>query len=374
MPVSIYVHIPFCRRKCNYCAFYSKVSGEEEKKIYVNALTKEIETGADGEICRTIYFGGGTPSTLTLNQISKIFSTIAKNFKVEKNAEITIEVNPGTVDEIYLKSLRETGFNRISVGIQSFDDKFLKIAGRIHDSKTGIETVRLAKKFFDNVNFDLIQGLPGQKLSDVERDLKFVAELNPEHISLYDLEIDEGTKFFELERAGKLKNLPDEKSCAEMYDLICDTLPSFGYRHYEISNFSKPGFESRHNSGYWTGEKYFGFGAAAHSYNGNFRTSNISSVAGYAEKIFAGESVSEIEEVVTKKNAIEEFCFLGLRMTEGISKKIFAEKFDEDIFKIYGEVIEKNLKFGLLEISGDKIRFTRRGMKLGNSVFADFLL
>ena len=217
-----------------------------------------------------------------------------------------------------------------------------------------------------------MQGLPDQTIEDVKRDLKFVSELNPEHISLYELEIDEGTKFYELNEYEEL-NLPGEEICAEMYDLICDTLPKFGYRHYEISNFAKPGFESRHNSGYWTGRKYFGFGAAAHSYDGNFRRANVSDISTYTEKILTGGEFWKFEEIVTKKNAEEEFCFLGLRMIDGISTKKFTEKFGESIFKVYGEVIKKHIDAGLLVVDGENLKLTGRGLKLGNFVFSDFL-
>ncbi len=369
---SVYIHIPFCRRKCNYCAFYSKVSGKVERENYVDALVKEIENRAKGENVSTIYFGGGTPSILSLNLLEKILAAVFKNFEVDPAAEITIEANPGTVSKNSLKSLRKIGFNRISLGVQSFNDEILKTLGRIHDSETAIESIFLAKNFFENVGFDLMQGLPDQTIEDVKRDLKFVSELNPEHISLYELEIDEGTKFYELNEYEEL-NLPGEEICAEMYDLICDTLPKFGYRHYEISNFAKPGFESRHNSGYWTGRKYFGFGAAAHSYDGNFRRANVSDISTYTEKILTGGEFWKFEEIVTKKNAEEEFCFLGLRMIDGISTKKFTEKFGESIFKVYGEVIKKHIDAGLLVVDGENLKLTGRGLKLGNFVFSDFL-
>ena len=369
----IYIHIPFCERKCNYCAFNSKIGGAAEKSFYVDALIKEINLRGDFSEVETIYFGGGTPTTLNLAQLEKIICAVDKNFRVDKRSEITIEANPGTVDENYLRGLRALGFNRLSLGIQSFDDGLLKILGRIHDSQAAIETVELAKKFFSNVSVDLMYGLPCQTLDNLRRDLERVKNLDVAHVSIYGLEVEEGTKFFELAREGKL-NLPAENICADMYDLITETLPTFGYRRYEISNFAQKNFESRHNVGYWTGKKYFGFGAGAHSFDGELRTSNVRDVATYTKKICAGENVSEVEEVVTRRAAMEEFCFLGLRMIDGISAQRFEKIFGAKIFDVFGAVIDKNRRDGLLIVDGDKIFLTARGLALGNEVFADFLL
>ncbi|MBR3050339.1 MAG: radical SAM family heme chaperone HemW [Selenomonadaceae bacterium] len=391
----IYIHVPFCERKCNYCAFNSKRGDEAEKISYVEALIEEINFRGDNSKVETIYFGGGTPTTLTLNQLEKILCAVNKNFRVDAQAEITIEANPGTVLSIrnvelgignyygaksiphssflipncfYLCGLKVLGFNRLSLGVQSFDDALLKILGRIHDSRTAIETIALAKNFFVNVSLDLMYALPCQTLNHLRRDLDRVKNLDVRHVSIYGLEIEEGTKFFELARAGKL-NLPDENTCADMYDLITETLPAFGFNRYEISNFAVKNFESRHNIGYWTGKKYFGFGAGAHSFDGKQRTSNVRDVATYIKKNF-----SIVEEVVTPQAAMEEFCFLGLRMTEGISARTFEKNFGKNIFDVFGGVIDKNRRLGLLEVDGDKIFLTARGMSLGNEVFADFLL
>ena len=368
----IYIHVPFCERKCNYCAFNSKVSGAAEKNSYVDALIKEINLRGQCKV-ETIYFGGGTPTTLTLAQLEKIICAVRENFLVDEHAEITIEANPGTVDENYLRGLKSLGFNRLSLGVQSFDDALLKILGRIHDSRSAIETVELAKKIFDNVSVDLMYGLPNQTLDKLRRDLNAIKNLDVAHVSIYGLEIEEGTKFFELFRAGKLLP-PDENLCADMYDLITTTLPTFGYHRYEISNYAKKNFESRHNLGYWSGKNYFGFGAGAHSFDGKLRTSNIRDVANYIEKICAGENISVVEEIVTRQAAMEEFCFLGLRKVAGISAQDFEKKFGVKIFSVFGEVINKNHKLGLLALDADRIFLTERGLALGNEVFADFLL
>ena len=369
----VYVHIPFCRRKCFYCAFNSKVGGAKEITNYVDALTKEIKNRAAYEKVGTIYFGGGTPSILQLDELKKIFCEIENNFDVDKSAEITIEVNPGTVDEKFLCGLKEIGFNRLSVGVQSFSDELLKNIGRIHNSKTAIQTVESAKKFFDNISLDLMYGLPNQTLEDLKISVELAASLQVEHISIYGLEIEEGTKFFELLADEKL-NLPSDEICSDMYDFITEKLPALGYERYEISNFAKKNFESRHNLGYWRGRKYFGFGASAHSYDGNFRTSNICSVEDYIKKICAAEKISEVEEIVTRQAAMEEFCFLGLRTVKGISEKIFAEQFGENIFAVYGDVIKKYSALGLLKNLDGRIFLTEAGMKVSNIILADFLL
>lgn len=371
---SIYIHIPFCKKKCNYCSFNSKIGDENEIENYVDALTKEIKNfRADSEKICTIYFGGGTPSLLKIHQLKKIFDVAATKFSVEKNSEITIEANPGTVDEKFLYELKKIGFNRLSLGVQSFDDKILKILGRIHDSKTAIETVQTAQKFFENISLDLMYGLPLQKFSDLKNSVEVAVNLDIQHISIYGLEIEPNTNFGKLFAEGKL-NLPSDELSEKMYDFISETLPKFGYRRYEISNFAKKNFESRHNLGYWTGRKYFGFGAGAHGYNGKFRTSNILNVKEYTEKIFADENISEIEEIMTKKAAMEEFCFLGLRIADGIETKLFEKNFGENIFEVYGKVIEKNISLGFIKNFDGKIFLTPEGMKFGNLVFADFLL
>ena len=368
--ISVYIHIPFCKKKCNYCAFNSKIGGEEEISNYVDALIAEILNSEPAEVT-TIYFGGGTPSILNLLQIKKIFTALKKKFNFDANAEITIEINPGTVDENFLRGLRELGFNRLSIGVQSFSDRLLKIIGRIHDAKTAIETVLSAKKFFSNISLDLMYGLPSQTLAELESSVEIFSDLDVQHISIYGLEIEEGTKFF---AEKDFLNLPSDETCSDMYDFITEKIPALGFERYEVSNFAKKNFESRHNVGYWTGREYFGFGAGAHSYKKNLRTSNTKNVADYIKKIRAGEKFFEVEEVVTDQAAIEEFCFLGLRMAKGISIKNFADRFGRNIFEIYGAVFEKYFKLNLLKVEGDRIFFTPHGFKVSNIILSDFLL
>ena len=359
----IYIHIPFCVRKCHYCAFNSKVGGESERAAYVEALIREINLRGDASTVETIYIGGGTPTTLALEQLERIICAVARSFNVSTCAEVTIEANPGTVDAAYLRGLRALGVNRLSLGVQSFDDALLKTLGRIHTARAAIETVELAENFFDNVSVDLMYGLPGQTLEDVRGDLERVKALDVAHVSIYGLEVEEGTRFYDMGVTI------DENLCADMYDLITATLPAQGYRRYEVSNFAKAGFESRHNVGYWTGKRYWGFGAGAHGFDGALRTSNVRDVAAYISG-----AAPVLEEVVTRQAAMEEFCFLGLRMTDGVSAQIFNWRFGASIFEVFGAVIDKNQRLGLLGVDGDRIYLTARGMALGNEVFADFLL
>ena len=364
----IYIHVPFCVRKCNYCAFNSAVASSADKSLYVDALIREINRRGDSSTVETIYFGGGTPTTLTLAQLEKIFDAVTKSFHVDNRAEVTIEANPSTVNENFLRGLRSLGFNRLSLGVQSFDDALLKIIGRLHDSQTAIDTISMAEKFFGNVSIDLMYGLPTQTLETLRRDIDRVKNSGVQHVSIYGLEVEPGTKFF---FDGVTV---DENLCADMYEFITQTLPTVGFRRYEISNFAIAGFESRHNLGYWTGKKYFGFGAGAHGFDGKIRMSNVRDTSTYVQKIFAGEDVSTVEEIVTRQAAMEEFCFLGLRTVDGISAQTFAKNFDAQIFDVFGSVVEKNIRLGLLALDGDRIFLTQRGMALGNEVFADFLL
>lgn len=369
--MQIYIHIPFCLKKCNYCAFNSKTFSVDEVENYVDVLTAEIKNRSAFENIETIYFGGGTPSILNIKQFEKIFAALNKNFLIKKNAEITAEINPGTVTENFLRDLKNLGVNRLSIGCQSFNDNLLKILGRIHGAKTALETVSTAKKFFDNISVDLMYALPEQTLKNLRDDLKIVSALDIQHISIYGLEIEEGTKFF---AEKNILNMPSDDLIAEMYDFITEKIPALGFERYEISNFAKKNFKSWHNSGYWTGKNYFGFGAGAHSFIKNIRASNEKNVATYIKKVRAGEKISEVEEILTEKNFMEEFCFLGLRMTEGISAKIFQERFNADIFDIYGAILKKYFKLNLLNFDGDRIFFTARGFKISNMILADFLL
>ncbi|MBR1581289.1 MAG: radical SAM family heme chaperone HemW [Selenomonadaceae bacterium] len=369
----IYIHIPFCVRKCKYCAFFSVPNRAELYQPYVDALCVELERRATNEPVETIYIGGGTPTVLSIAQLDRIVATINRLYSLAPNVELTVEANPGTIDRHYLKQLRSLGVNRISIGVQSFDDRLLRSIGRIHTVRDAIEIVSDAKSIFDNVSVDMIYSLPHQTLDDVKRAIDQIKRLDVEHVSSYGLELEEGSEFYRLHAEGRLP-LPTEELDEAMYDYVTTELPRLGYRRYEISNFAKPGFESRHNLGYWSDAKYLGLGAGAHSYDHVERRSNVEDVVAYIEGINNGRDVSTLEETITREIAVEEFCFLALRKADGIDRRHFQKKFDTAIEKIFGSVIDELALDGLIAVDDDRIRLTERGMKLGNIVFAEFLL
>ena len=378
--MQIYIHIPFCRAKCRYCAFNSIVAQGDLIEEYVNALCMEIEQSAQNQKINTVYFGGGTPSILTIEQLSKILDALHKKYDFSRCKEFTLEANPGTVDKIYLADLKSLGINRLSLGVQSFDDDLLHALGRIHNSQEATEIVKTAVSIFDNVSVDLMYDLPNQTVEILQRTLNIAMTLNIQHISIYGLEIEAGTEFGKLYNSGCLK-LPNDDESNEMYEIISKTLPRRGFKRYEISNYAIEGFESRHNLGYWSDVEYLGLGAGAHSYIKNhtespfgLRLSNISNVKEYVNGIKCGLNIKQTEEVLTQKSAMEEFCFLALRKAEGINLKRFKEKFKISIYNIYSNVIDKLKHERLIEISNDYIKLNEKGMKYGNHAFAEFLI
>ena len=382
MQAGVYLHIPFCRSRCSYCAFQTEVykSGEAVER-YVSALTKEIENFQlqKSEIRNpkskisidTVYFGGGTPSLLTPNQLEKILNTICKNFSVSTDAEITLEINPATVT---LKSLQEykiLGVNRASFGAQTFDDTELKRLGRRHSAQDVRETIELLRKAgFANVSFDLIAGLPRQSLKDWEKNLDEALRLAPEHLSLYLLEIHEATPLAEQIRSGR-QPLPDEELAAEMYELMLEKVATKGFEQYEISNFCQSGFESKHNSKYWLCEPVFAFGCSAHSFDGTkIRWANERDRVKYVEAIESkGAAVSEQNEI----NAQSEFVFLGLRLTKGVCLDEYKNRFGIDLREEYAEELKLLEEAELIEFDKNRLKLTRRGFLFSNEVFSVFV-
>lgn len=369
-PLEIYVHIPFCVKKCNYCDFLSAPSTKEEQQEYVESLCRQIRSY--GELAKayriiSIFIGGGTPSILEPEQIKEIFRALKETFFIEESAEITIEINPGTVTEEKFKAYRQAGINRLSIGLQSVDDEELEILGRIHSYKDFLETYRMARKEqFDNINIDLISAIPGQTVESWKNTLQKVAELKPEHISAYSLIIEEGTPFYEIygeegggEFCGKdaVKKLPDEDSERKMYQDTKQVLKSYGFSRYEISNYAKEGYECRHNLGYWNRTEYLGIGTGAASLMNHTRW-----VQG------------EEPEKLSKANEMEEYMFLGLRKMEGVSKNRFEEEFGVSMEEIYGNVLKEMIAKELLETDGDFIKLTERGIDVSNYVMSEFLL
>ena len=377
----IYAHIPYCMKKCAYCDFVSSPVGKStrtEMEDYAAALRAEILREVPPLRTRfgdatTLYIGGGTPTALPAPLLTGILTALIR--AAGTPAECTVEANPGTVDEVYLAQISAAGANRLSLGVQSFDDRLLRVIGRIHTAEEAERAFRAARRAgFTNISLDLMYGLPTQTLDDLRQSVDETLALAPEHISVYGLIVEEGTPFAAAEAAGRLA-LPSEDAAEEMYDFLMEELPAHGYRRYEISNFARAGFESRHNLGYWRNVPYLGVGAAAHGYVDGERWRNESDTAAYIRAVRAGGRVRTPEDGErTARNAMEEYAFLALRTAEGIDAADFQRTFGVGIDVIYGAVIAHYEKKGLLRSSEGHITLTAAGMKTGNEVFASFLL
>ena len=372
IPLELYVHIPFCVRKCQYCDFLSGPSDEETKDRYIEALLKEIraaEHTEDYEIV-SVFIGGGTPSALKAEAIASIMRTLQEQFFFCEDAEVTIEANPGTVAFEKLTIYRNVGINRLSLGLQSTDAEELKLLGRIHSYEEFLKSYEWAREAgFSNINIDLMFAIPGQTGEAWRQHLYQVAELNPEHISAYSLIIEEGTPF-----AEQNLDLPDEDTEYQMYEDTAEILERYGYRQYEISNYAKQGYMCRHNAGYWQRREYLGFGLGASSLYGGMRFSNTHQMQEYLKESRNPDQIRQDVTVLSRNERIEEFMFLGLRMTEGISEKKFEENFDVRLMDVYGDILQKYEETGFMEHIETKWRLTRKGIHVSNHILADFLL
>lgn len=380
--LELYVHIPFCVRKCEYCDFLSAPAGADTQQEYVRNLLLEIEQKGvrctDYEVT-TIFFGGGTPSILKAGWIADILDAIHRNFKVRKDAEITIECNPGTLTFEKLSIYKSAGINRISVGLQSASDAELRELGRVHTYEDFLKSYDLIrKKGFSNVNIDLMAALPGQTLKSYEQTMRRVLALKPEHISAYSLIIEEGTPFYEKyeadellrEKGEKPQILPSEETERLMYERTKELLLAHGYERYEISNYARKGYACRHNVGYWRRENYLGFGLGSASLLENERFHNTTDLTDY----LGGDYLAYEQEKLDKKSQMEEFMFLGLRMTEGISTECFRQTFGLTVELVYGPVLEQQIADQLLRKEDGRIFLTERGLDVSNYVMAQFLL
>lgn len=368
----IYFHIPFCRSRCSYCDFATDVyKNAETVERYVSALTTEIENFPHQNIAaETIYFGGGTPSLLSPKQLEKILATIHKRFSVNRNSEVTMEMNPATVTLEVLKEYKKLGINRASFGAQTFDDTELKRLGRKHTAQDVRETIELLRNAdFENVSFDLIAGLPRQTLKNWERNLDEALKLKPEHLSLYLLEVHEGTPLAEQIRSQR-QPLPDEDLAVEMYKMMLDKIAEKSYVQYEISNFSLPGFESRHNSKYWLCEPVYAFGVSAHSFDGITRYANERDTNRYVSMIESGASSKVFCEISDLKS---EKIFLGLRLTKGIDLYAYEKLYGINLRKEYAADLARLEDVNLIEFAGHNLRLTRKGMVYSNEVFSTFV-
>lgn len=367
----LYIHIPFCVRKCAYCDFLSASGSEEAKASYTEALLREIEAvKTEKREVSSIFVGGGTPSALSPSLMGDIFEKIHKSFSVAPDAEITIEANPGTLSKEKLFLYRNVGINRLSLGLQSPEAAELKSLGRIHTYEEFLESFSLAREAgFQNINVDLMCALPDQTYEGWIRNLRKVAALHPEHISAYSLIIEEGTPF-----AKRKLNLPDEDTEYRMYEDTAGILAEYGYEQYEISNYAKKALACQHNVGYWTRKEYLGLGLGAASLWGNQRFSNTSDFSAYLKDSDSPEKIRENRETLSLEDEMSEFMFLGLRMTEGVSKAEFLEGFGTPIESVYGNVLDKYKSVGLLEEKEGRIFLTRAGIHVSNGVMAEFLL
>lgn len=427
--LGLYIHIPFCEKKCAYCDFLSSPADEETKESYFNALLKEIKsyrTRTRGYTVPTIFIGGGTPSCFPASYIQRILEEIRQAFSVEEDRlEATIEANPGTLTMEKLKTYRNAGINRISIGLQSADNKELILLGRIHTYEQFRENYFLAREAgFQNINIDLMSALPGQTLNSWENTLYRITELNPEHISAYSLIVEEGTPFYDQfgEHGKRVNELPDEDTDRLMYHKTKEILQNQGYHRYEISNYAKPGYESRHNCSYWIGTQYLGLGLGASSLLNGVRIKNTQDLKQYIkncehngignrnnanraeEQIEIGvdnreenrnkvknknsiENQAEIETInqdylgiqeeyqrLSKKEQIEEFMFLGLRMCKGVSKTDFRKRFYVNMEEVYPELLERLEREKLVKSDKNRIWLTEYGIDISNMIFSEFLL
>lgn len=372
--LSIYIHIPFCLKKCFYCDFnsYPYLDMVDD---YLDALFFEIRRYKDlKRPIKTLYIGGGTPTVLNEKRLYQLIDTLYKNFKIIKDAEFTVEANPETMTKEKIKVLKRTGVNRLSLGLQTYDDELLKVLGRIHNVKKFEQAFFEAKELgFENINVDLIFGIPGQTKEKFENELKKLIKLEPTHISCYSLSLEEGTVLCEEKKRGAIK-LPDEDEERCMYHTAKKLLEKEGYVHYEISNFAKPGKECRHNITYWKCEEYLGFGAGAHSFIGNLRFSNKRGIREYIESLYNRDSIRYDEiHILNIEEKMSEFMFMGLRMLKGVSKDEFKSRFNRDIKEIFSIQIERLKEQGLIFEDDQSIGLTTKGLDFANLVFMEFI-
>ncbi len=373
----LYIHIPFCRQKCLYCDFPSFAGREELQERYTASLLTEIRRRAQAcqdRVFQSVFFGGGTPTALPLPLLERLAREVFALFQIAEGAEITTEANPGTLSRETARALRGMGFNRLSIGVQAWQNHILKRLGRIHTIEEFLENYRIVREEgFQNVNVDLMFALPGQTLAEWRETLEQAAALEPEHISAYSLILEEGTPFYREWEEGRLTTVSEELD-REMYHFAVDFLREKGYAQYEISNFAKSGRQSRHNRIYWQAEEYLGLGLGAHSFWNGERFHNPYGLEEYIQAGGIPERLEQDREFISERDALAEFMFLGLRLTEGVAFAAFRERFGREMKEVYGSQIDKLTQQGLLAADGAGIRLTRRGVDVSNVVFGEFLL
>ncbi|MBC1573143.1 oxygen-independent coproporphyrinogen III oxidase [Listeria booriae] len=373
---AVYIHIPFCEHICYYCDFNKVFLEGQPVDEYVDLLIKEMEMVTEQHTMspvETVFVGGGTPTTLNEAQLAKLCSAISRLFPMTENAEFSFEANPGDLSISKLQVMKDHGVNRLSMGVQSFNNELLKKIGRIHTVDDVYQSVNNAKQVgFENVSIDLIFSLPGQTEADFEDTLTKALDLDLPHYSAYSLIIEPKTIFYNLMQKGKLI-LPGEDAEANMYEKLMSTMEKHGRKQYEISNFAKPGYESRHNIVYWSNEHYFGFGAGAHGYIGETRYANYGPLKKYMQPLQNGDLPTFQQKELSLKEKMEEEMFLGLRKVAGVDKAHFQAKFGQSLDATFANAIDKTIEKGWLESTPESVRLTRRGRFLGNNVFQEFL-
>lgn len=371
----IYIHIPFCRKRCHYCDFFKSTDLTRKSRL-LPALEEELRARSSEfgqELVETIYLGGGTPSVLQIDELKSLLNIIATFYQVSPEAEITMEANPDDLSQAKLTVLREAGFNRLSMGVQSFSESDLKLMNRRHGVMQAVQSVRWAKSAgFSNLSIDLIYGLPNQNLEEWERNVRIAVELDVQHISAYHLTYHEGTVFYDRLKEGILKELPDELSL-QQFEMLIKILTEAGFEHYEISNFCKPGLYSKHNSSYWKNRKYLGIGPSAHSFDLISRRWNVSSIEEYIEGVGNGKSYWE-SEILTEQDRYNDFIITGLRTTWGISETDVRSNFSEKYATHFQEMKKKYVEKDLLLPNSDNISLTRSGMFVSDQIMADFMV
>ena len=371
-PTSAYVHIPFCTQICYYCDFSKVFIKNQPVDSYLEHLLEEFQS-YDIQKLRTLYIGGGTPTALSASQLEVLLKGLTENLDLSVLEELTIEANPGDLDADKIAVLKNSAVNRVSLGVQTFDDKMLKKIGRSHLEKDIYENIdRLKLAGFDNISIDLIYALPGQTMEQVKENVAKAIGLDIPHMSLYSLILENHTVFMNRMRRGKLP-LPKEELEAEMFEYIIAELERAGFEHYEISNFSKTGFESRHNLMYWDNAEYYGIGAGASGYVNGIRYKNHGPIRHYLSAVEEGNA-RITEEHLSQKEQMEEEMFLGLRKKSGVSMARFEEKFGRSFDELYGEIVRDLVQQGLMQIEGDRVRMTKRGLFLGDTVAERFIL
>ncbi len=371
----IYLHIPFCRKRCHYCDFFKSTDLSQKTRL-LEGLRKELESRASelaSEEINTIYLGGGTPSVLLIDELKDILQTIRQNYNVAPDAEITMEANPDDLSQAILSALREIGFNRLSMGVQSFSESDLKLMNRRHGVMQAVQSVKWTKTAgFANISIDLIYGLPNQTLEEWERNVRIAVELDVQHISAYNLTYHEGTVFYDRLKKGILKELPDELSL-QQFELLISILKDAGFEHYEISNFCKPGLYSQHNSSYWKSKKYLGIGPSAHSFDLITRRWNVSSVSGYLDGIENNKPYSE-SEILTEQDRFNDYIITGLRTIWGISEELIQTEFSDHYLAHFQKIRDKYLSSGHVIENSGIVGLSPVGLFISDQIMADFMI